>query len=117
VIACSVQRSQLLCCSARRSSISRLPAESRFQQPSRRFRRNLSARPAAIRPFRRHGEAGEVLAPEGADCERVLRRSPKRVSTSTRGLANFKRGVTAFAASWSDSMACIDPRTIMRKEG
>ena len=45
---------------------------------------------ATLKAFADHGEVGEVLAPDGGDCEKVLAASSKQASTSMRWRHSFR---------------------------
>jgi transaldolase len=70
-----------------------------------------------LKAFADHGEAGDMLAPDGGDCEAVLARFAK-AGIDVDALANRlqNEGATSFVKSWNDLMACIDSKRVaMRK--
>jgi transaldolase len=72
-----------------------------------------------LKAFADHGEAGEVLAPDGGDCEMILAAFVK-AGVDVDGLAAQlqNEGTSSFVKSWNDLMACIDSKSaMMRKAG
>lgn len=70
-----------------------------------------------LRAFADHGEVGDMLAPDGGDCARVLA-SFTRAGIDIDGVAARlqNEGASSFVKSWNDLMACIDSkRTVIRK--
>ena len=65
-----------------------------------------------LKAFGDHGEVGETLAPDGADCEKVLAAFAK-AGTDVDALAARlqEEGASSFVASWRDLMACIDSKS------
>jgi transaldolase len=72
-----------------------------------------------LKAFADHGEVGEMLAPDGGDCEMVLAAFAK-AGVDVDGLAARlqNEGTSSFVKSWDDLMACIDSKSaVMRKAG
>jgi transaldolase len=72
-----------------------------------------------LKAFADHGEVGEVLAPDGGDCEMTLAAFAK-AGVDVHGLALRLQheGTSSFVKSWNDLMACIDSKSDgMRKAG
>jgi transaldolase len=72
-----------------------------------------------LKAFGDHGEVGEMLRPDGGDCEMVLAAFAK-AGIDVHGLAASlqSEGASSFVRSWNDLMACIDSkRAVMRKAG
>jgi transaldolase len=71
----------------------------------------------ALKAFGDHGEVGEVLAPDGGDCERVLADFGKaRIDVDALAARLQEEGASSFVKSWNDLMACIDSkRAAIRK--
>jgi transaldolase len=65
-----------------------------------------------LKAFADHGEVGEVLAPDGGDCARVLAAFAK-AGIDIDGLAKRLQdeGASSFVKSWSDLMACIESKS------
>jgi transaldolase len=70
-----------------------------------------------LRAFDEHGEVGEMLAPDGGDCETVLASFAKAgVDIDALAARLQDEGASSFVKSWNDLMACIDTkRTAIRK--
>jgi transaldolase len=70
-----------------------------------------------LRAFDDHGEAGEILAQGGGDCERVLASFAKAgVDIDALAFQLQNEGAASFVKSWKDLLACIDSkRAIIRK--
>jgi transaldolase len=65
-----------------------------------------------LRAFDNHGEAGETLAPDGGDCERVLASFAKAgVGTDALAFQLQNEGAASFVKSWNDLLACIDSKS------
>jgi transaldolase len=64
-----------------------------------------------------HGEIGDMLAPDGGDCETVLTSFAKAGTDIDRLAARLQdEGASSFVKSWNDLMACIDSkRAAIRK--
>jgi len=72
-----------------------------------------------LKAFADHGEVGEVLPPDGGDCEMVLAAFAK-AGVDADGLAAQlqNEGTSSFVKSWNDLMAGINSKsTVMRKAG
>jgi transaldolase len=70
-----------------------------------------------LRAFADHGEVGEILRPDGGDCESVLAAFAK-AGVDVDALAGRlqKEGAASFVKSWDDLMACIESKSAaMRK--
>jgi transaldolase len=62
-----------------------------------------------LRAFDDHGEAGEILAPDGGDCERVLASFAQAgVDIDALAVQLQDEGAASFVKSWNDLLACID---------
>jgi transaldolase len=72
-----------------------------------------------LKAFGDHGEAGEMLAPDGGDCEIVLAAFAKAgIDVDALATRLQNEGTSSFVKSWNDLMACIDSkRAVMRKAG
>ena len=70
-----------------------------------------------LRAFDDHGEAGEILAPDGGDCERVLASFAKAgVDIDALAFQLQNEGAASFVKSWNDLLACIDSKSaVIRK--
>jgi transaldolase len=70
-----------------------------------------------LRAFDDHGEAGEILAQGGGDCERVLASFTKAgVDIDALAFQLQNEGAASFVKSWKDLLACIDSKSaIIRK--
>jgi transaldolase len=70
-----------------------------------------------LKAFADHGEVGDIMAPDGGDCETVLAGFAKAgidVDALARRLQN--EGAASFVKSWNDLMACIESKRVaMRK--
>jgi transaldolase len=65
-----------------------------------------------LRAFDDHGEAGEILAPDGDDCERVLASFAKAgVDIDALAFQLQNEGAASFVKSWNDLLACIDSKS------
>jgi transaldolase len=65
-----------------------------------------------LRAFDDHGEAGEILAPDGGDCERVLASFAKAgVDIDALAFQLQNEGGASFMKSWNDLLACIDSKS------
>ncbi|HTV26904.1 MAG TPA: transaldolase [Xanthobacteraceae bacterium] len=70
-----------------------------------------------LKAFADHGEVGEILRPDGGDCEKVLAAFAK-AGVDADALAGRlqKEGAASFVKSWDDLMACIESKSdAMRK--
>jgi transaldolase len=70
-----------------------------------------------LKVFGDHGALGELLAPDGGDCERVLASFAQAgidIDALARQLQN--EGATSFVKSWNDLVACVESKSaVMRK--
>jgi transaldolase len=65
-----------------------------------------------LKGFGDHGEVGDVLAPEGGDCERILASFAKAgIDVDAMATRLQEDGAAAFVKSWNDLMACIESKT------
>jgi transaldolase len=64
-----------------------------------------------------HGEIGEMLAPDGGDCETVLANFAKAgIDIDALAARLQDEGASSFVKSWNDLLACIDTkRAAIRK--
>jgi transaldolase len=70
-----------------------------------------------LKAFGDHGEVGELLAPDGGDCERVLA-SFAEAGIDVDALATRlqNEGAASFVKSWNDLMSCVESKSaVMRK--
>lgn len=64
-----------------------------------------------LRAFGEHGEVGEMLAPDGGDCETVLASFAKAgVDIDALATRLQEEGASSFVKSWKDLMACIESK-------
>jgi transaldolase len=64
-----------------------------------------------LQAFADHGEVGDLLAPDGGDCETVLASFAKAgVNVDTLATLLQNEGASSFVKSWNDLMACIDSK-------
>jgi transaldolase len=65
-----------------------------------------------LRAFADHGEVGEMLAPDGGECERVLS-SFTEAGIDIDALATRlqEEGAASFVKSWNDLLACIESKS------
>ena len=70
-----------------------------------------------LKAFADHGEVGEVLAPDGGDCERVLADFAKAgIDIDALATRLQDEGASSFVKSWNDLMTCIESKSaVMRK--
>jgi transaldolase len=70
-----------------------------------------------LNAFADHGEVGEVLRPDGGDCEKVLAGFAKAgIDVDALAARLQKEGAASFVKSWNDLMACIESKSAaMRK--
>ncbi|MGA8262679.1 MAG: transaldolase [Arenicellales bacterium] len=74
---------------------------------------------STLEAFADHGEIGEVLRPDGGECEEVFAGFAK-TGVDVDALAGRlqEEGVRSFVQSWNDLMACVESkRTAMREAG
>lgn len=72
-----------------------------------------------LKAFADHGEVGDMLAPDGGDCEKVLD-SFTKAGIDVDALASRLQdeGAASFAKSWKSLMSCIDSKsTAISKAG
>jgi transaldolase len=72
---------------------------------------------ATLKAFADHGEVGEVLRPDGGECEKVLAAFAK-AGIDIDALAGRlqKEGAASFVESWNDLVACVESKSAaMRK--
>jgi transaldolase len=72
---------------------------------------------STLRAFGGHGEVGEILAPDGGDCEAVLKSFVKAgIDIDALATRLQDEGAASFVKSWNDLMACIESKSaVMRK--
>jgi transaldolase len=64
-----------------------------------------------LNAFADHGEVGEILAPDGGDCETVLASFAKAgIDIDALAARLQDEGAASFVKSWNDLMACIDSK-------
>jgi transaldolase len=70
-----------------------------------------------LKAFADHGEVGELLAPDGGDCERVLASFAQTgIGVDALGAQLQNEGAGSFVKSWNDLMACVESKSAaMRK--
>jgi transaldolase len=65
-----------------------------------------------LQAFGDHGEVGEMLAPDGGDCEAILASFAKAGIDVDRLAARLQdEGAASFVKSWTDLLACIDSKS------
>jgi transaldolase len=72
---------------------------------------------ATLKAFGDHGEVGELLAPDGGDCEKVLASFAKAgIDIAALATKLQNDGAASFVKSWNDLMASIEAKSsVMRK--
>jgi transaldolase len=66
-----------------------------------------------LKAFADHGETGQVLAPDGGDCETVLASFTKAGTDITALAARLQdEGASSFVKSWNDLMTRIDSKRV-----
>jgi transaldolase len=72
---------------------------------------------STLKAFGDHGEVGEMLAPDGGDCERVLADFVKAgIDIAALATRLQNEGATSFVKSWNDLIACVESKSaVMRK--
>ena len=72
---------------------------------------------ATLKAFGDHGQVGELLAPDGGDCEKVLASFVKAgIDIDALATQLQNDGAASFVKSWNDLMASIEAKSsIMRK--
>ena len=70
-----------------------------------------------LKAFADHGEVGELLAPDGGDCERVLASFAQTgIGVDALAAQLQNEGAASFVKSWNDLMACVESKSAaMRK--
>jgi transaldolase len=64
-----------------------------------------------LHAFDDHGKVGDVLAPDGGDCEKVLASFAKAgIDIDAMAQRLQDEGASSFVKSWNDLMACIDSK-------
>ena len=65
-----------------------------------------------LKAFHDHGEVGDILAPDGGDCEKVLARfATAGIDIDALAARLQLEGASSFVTSWNDLMACIDSKS------
>jgi transaldolase len=65
-----------------------------------------------LNAFADHGEVGEILAPDGGDCETVLASFVKAgIDIDALAARLQDEGASSFVKSWNDLIACIDSKS------
>ncbi len=65
-----------------------------------------------LKAFADHGEVGEVLAPDGGDCEKVLASFAKAgIDIDALAARLQDEGAASFVKSWNDLLACIESKS------
>jgi transaldolase len=72
---------------------------------------------STLKAFGDHGEVGDMLAPDGGDCEAVLASFAKAgIDIDALAIRLQEEGAESFVKSWNDLMACIDSKSaVLRK--
>jgi transaldolase len=72
---------------------------------------------ATLKAFGDHGQVGELLAPDGGDCEKVLANFVKAgIDIDALATKLQNDGAASFVKSWNDLMASIEAKSsVMRK--
>src|SRR5215472_10376903 len=66
-----------------------------------------------LKTFADHGEVGDVLAPDGGDCETVLSNFAKAgIDIAALAARLQDEGASSFVKSWNDLMACIHSKGV-----
>jgi transaldolase len=70
-----------------------------------------------LKAFEDHGEVGDILAPDGGDCEAVLASFAKAgIDIDALAVRLQQEGAASFVKSWKDLMVCIDSKSaVLRK--
>ena len=67
---------------------------------------------STLKAFGDHGKVGDILAPDGGDCEVVLANFAKAgVDIDALAVRLQNEGAKSFVKSWDDLMACIDSKS------
>jgi transaldolase len=74
---------------------------------------------STLRAFGDHGEVGEMLAPDGGECERILAGFTKAgIDIDALESRLQDEGAASFVKSWNDLLACIESKSAtIRKAG
>jgi transaldolase len=65
-----------------------------------------------LQAFGDHGEVGDMLAPDGGDCETVLASFAKAsVDIDALAVRLQNEGASSFVKSWNDLMACVESKS------
>jgi transaldolase len=65
-----------------------------------------------LQAFGDHGEVGDMLAPDGGDCETVLASFAKaNVDIDALAVRLQNEGASSFVKSWNDLMACVESKS------
>jgi transaldolase len=65
-----------------------------------------------LRAFADHGEVGEMLAPDGGECERVLANfTAAGIDIDALATRLQDEGAASFVKSWNDLLACIESKS------
>jgi transaldolase len=68
---------------------------------------------STLKAFGDHGEVGEILAPDGGDCEAVLAGFAKAgIDVDALATRLQDEGASSFVASWNDLMVCIESKSV-----
>jgi transaldolase len=66
---------------------------------------------STLEAFGNHGEVGEILAPDGGDCESVLASFAKKgIDIDALAAQLQEEGASSFVKSWNELMACVDSK-------
>jgi transaldolase len=65
-----------------------------------------------LKAFADHGEVGDILAPDGGDCEKVLASFVSAgIDIDALAARLQEEGASSFVKSWNDLMACVDSKS------
>jgi transaldolase len=65
-----------------------------------------------LKAFGDHGGVGEILAPDGGDCETVLASFARAgIDIDTLAARLQDEGAASFVKSWNDLIACIESKS------
>jgi len=72
-----------------------------------------------LKAFADHGEVGEILRPDGGECEKVLAAFAKSgIDVHALAVRLQEEGAASFVKSWNDLMACLETKSAgLRKAG
>jgi transaldolase len=72
---------------------------------------------STLKAFGDHGEVGEMLAPDGGNCERILADFVKAgIDIAPLATRLQNEGAASFVKSWNDLIACVESKSaVMRK--